>query len=125
MVKSVFGFTILSAMVHLFLPQCKAGATLQTLQSESLDCDQLETTTAATADHNPDCDTPPDELSPDVNSLARANSSTADTDAEQAAAARETADTPQAQTATAIAADNKTDCDKLDELDVNTLAKAS
>ena len=81
-----------------------------------------DTAAAITADHNADCDTP-EEL--DVNTLAKANSSTADTDAEEKAAARETADTPQAQTATAITADNKADRDKPDEPDVNTLAKAS
>ena len=98
-----------------FIPKFHAGAALQSECS-----DQLETTTAATADHNPDCDTPPDELSLDVNSLARANSSTADT-----VAAWETANTSHEQTATAVAADFKAHCDTAGDLDVNTLAKVS
>ena len=81
-------------------------------------------TTGKTDDHNADYDIQ-DEL--DVNTLAKAkaNSSTADTDTEEAAAIWETADTPQAQSITAMTADNKAECDTPDELVINTLAKAS
>ena len=95
------------------------------MQSESPDCDMPDAaavTAATTADRNADYNTP-DELV--VNTLAKANSCTAHTAAEEKAATRETADTPQAQTATAITADSKADCDTPGKLDVNTLAKAS
>ena len=109
-------------LVCCFLPQSNAEASVQ---SESPDCDIPHTaaaTTAITAGNKADCDTP-GEL--DVNTLAKANSCTAHTAAEEKAATKETADTPQAQTATAITADDKADCDTPGELDVNTLAEAS
>jgi hypothetical protein len=89
---------------------------------ETADTPQAQTTTAITADNKAECDIP-GEL--DVKTLAKASSSTADSNADERAATRETADTPQAQTITAITADNKAECDTLGEQDVYTLAKAS
>ena len=97
------------------------------MQSESSDYDMPDTataTTATTAGHNADFD-PSNQLSLDVNTLAKATISTADTAAEEKAAARETADTPQAQTTTAVTVGNKAHCDTPDELVVKTLAEAS
>ena len=108
-------------LVCCYLTQSKAGATVQ---SESPDCDMSDTaaaSTAITANDKADCDRP-DEL--DVNNPAKANSSTADTDAEEKAAAGKPAVTLQALSITVITAD-KADGGTPGELDVNTLAEAS
>ena len=95
------------------------------MQIQSPDCGIPHTaaaSTANTANNKADGDTPSELV---ANTLANAKSCSAHTDAEETAAARETADTPQAQTATAIAADGKIVRDKPDKPDVISLAKAS
>ena len=106
-----------------FIPQFNAEATVQ---SESPDCGIPHTaaaTSGITDDHNADYDIQ-DEL--DLNTLAKANSSTADNDAqERTGTLEETADTPQAQSITAMTADIKAEYETPGELDANTLAKAN